>query len=104
MTSILKVSIVGAVILLISFGGAIWAAPVTIPVLVYAIWRDGLSRRWRSTAILVLALTVAQCVWAIAYVTVGESNPIVWLAPVVVFAVSIGAGTVFLFRRAYSDL
>lgn len=101
-TSILKVTVVGAAVLLISFGGAIWAAPVTIPLLAYAIWRDELSRRWRSTAVLVLALTVAQCAWAIAYVTVGESNPMVWLAPVIVFAVSIVAGTVVLFRRAYS--
>lgn len=102
MISILKVSIVGAAILLISFGGAIWAAPVTIPLLAYAIWRDGLNRRWRSAAVLVLALTAAQCVWAIAYVTVGESNPMVWLAPVVVFAMSIVAGTVVLSRRPYS--
>lgn len=84
MTSILKVSIVGAGILLISFGGAIWAAPVTTPLLVYVIWRDRLSRRWRSAAMLVLALTVTQCAWAIAYGAVGESNPIVWIAPVVV--------------------
>ena len=101
-TSILKVTVVGAAVILISFGGAIWAAPVTVPLLAYAIWRDGLSRRWRSTAVLVLALTAAQCAWAIAYVTVGESNPMVWLAPVIVFAMLIVAGTVVLFRRAYS--
>ena len=34
-------------------------------------------------------LVVAETVWALAYVTVGEQNPLIWLAPAV-FAVGGG--------------
>lgn len=91
---VFKVLIVGTAVLLLSFGGAIWTAPVTIPLLVYAILRVELTRLWHIIATLILALTVTQCAWAIMYLTVGESNPAVWIAPIVSFAIFVTVGTV----------
>lgn len=97
---VFKVLIVGTAILLLSFGGAIWAAPVTIPLLIYAICKVKLTCRWRIIAALILALTVTQCTWAIMYITVGESNPSVWIAPIAAFTISVTAITVtWVIRR-----
>ena len=94
-----RTAIVGAAVLLFSMGGAIYAAPVTIPLLAYAAMRDELARGWRIAGALVLALTVAECAWAGAYVTVGDSHPAIWLAPVVVLVASAAAGSLVLFRH-----
>ena len=96
----LKAAIITAMSLIFSMGGAaIFAAPVTAPLMIYVISRDELGRRWRIAAALILALTLAECAWAVAYITVGESSPAIWLAPVVVLALFATAGTVFLLRR-----
>ena len=100
---LLKASIIGAAVLLSSIGGAaIYAAPVTVPLLTYAITRGGLARGWRIVGALVLALTVAECAWAVAYVTAGDSHPAIWLAPAVVLVTFAAVGVSLLWRRAGS--
>jgi len=85
--------------LLISMGGAIVAAPVTLPLLWFSIRRPGLSRPWKVTAAVVLALTVAEFTWAAVYLTIGESKPLIWLVPLGAFALAASATTRTL-RRA----
>ena len=100
---LLKALIIGAAVLLFSIGGAaIYVAPVTVPLLTYAIIRGGLAQAWRISGALVLALTVADCAWAIAYVTVGYSHPAIWPAPVVDLVTFAAVGVALLWRRAGS--
>ena len=68
--------------LLISYGGGIVAAPVTLPFLHLAL-RQPLSPGLRRAAITVATLTAAEAGWALAYVIAGEARPWVWLIPVV---------------------
>ncbi len=85
---------VGSLILLVSYGGAIFAAPVTIPLLGYSIVRNILSGWWNIFAKLTLALTIAQATWAIVYLTFGESTPAIWLVPgIVLLIVTVGLFT-----------
>jgi len=79
--------------LLISMGGAIIAAPVTLPLLWISLRRPGLSRPWKITAAVVLALTAAEFTWAAVYLTLGESKPLNWLVPLAAFALSVSATT-----------
>lgn len=67
--------------LLITMGGAIVAAPLTVPLLTLsARVRSGFVR-W--AALVIAALTVGEVVWAATYVLVGEAKPWIWLAPLV---------------------
>ena len=101
----LKATIVVATILLISFGAAIYAAPVTVPLLSYATWSDRFNGRWRVVAASTLILTTVQCAWAITYLIVGESTPAIWLIPVVVFAIVASLLGISLVRSlAKSDI
>lgn len=68
--------------LLVSMGGAIVAAPLTLP-LMYLGVRRGPTRSFTIVGGLVSALTTAEVVWAAAYVTIGESEPWIWLLPTV---------------------
>jgi hypothetical protein len=70
-----------ATLLLASFGGAILAAPVTLPLLFIAARRVG-SHVYRIWAGVIVALTAAECVWALTYFAQGESTPAIWLLPV----------------------
>ncbi len=80
-----------SLILLASFGGAIFAAPVTIPLLAYSTVRNVLSGWWSIVTKLTLALTIAQGTWAIVYFTLGESIPAIWLVPgIVLLVVAVG--------------
>jgi len=79
--------------LLISMGGAILAAPVTLPLLWFSIRDPDLSRPWRVTAAVVLALTVAEFTWAAVYLTLGEAKPSIWLLPLGAFALAASATT-----------
>jgi len=85
--------------LLISMGGAIIAAPVTLPLLWFALRRPSLSRPWRITAAVVLALTAAEFTWAAAYLPLGESKPLIWLLPLGAFALAASATTLSLGAR-----
>ena len=72
-----------ATLLLISFGGAIVAAPVTIPLLLWAA-RASPSKGYRVWAGIVIVLTIAEVAWAITYFAVGEAKPAIWLVPMLV--------------------
>ena len=96
---LLVVLIVGAAALLFSMGGAILAAPVTVPVVTYAITRDELTRGWRIAGGLILALTLAQCAWAVGFFVLDETHLAVWLYPVVVLAICAAVGISLLFRH-----
>lgn len=73
-------------VLLLSMGGAIVAAPVTVPLMIRAVRRQP-GRAWRPAAALLGAATLAEVAWAATYVTVGESGPWIWLLPLVAAAV-----------------
>lgn len=68
--------------LLLSMGGAIVAAPLTVPLLV-RIARRHPRRAWRGCAVVLAAATVAEVAWALVYVTAGETRPWIWLVPLV---------------------
>lgn len=96
---LLRVLIVGAAASLFSMGGAILAAPVTVPVLTYAITRDEIARGWRITGGLILALTLAQCAWAVGFFVLDETHLAVWLYPVIVLAICAAIGIALIFRH-----
>src|SRR5437879_6428608 len=71
-----------AAVLLLSMGGAIVAAPMTLPLL-YASARSSNNSFFRGIAGSVAALTALEVVWAIIYLTVGEAKPWIWLIPLI---------------------
>ena len=89
------VVLVIASVLLISQGGAIVAAPVTLPLLAWA--SRTASRGFRAAAVLVVGLTIAECAWAFIYVSAGEAQPAIWLVPV-----AAGLTTTLVFAAALS--
>src|SRR5205809_2776032 len=84
-----------AAFLLVSYGGAIVAAPATLPLLYLALRRDETGRRLRLVIVVVAALTAAETGWAVTYVAVGEARPWIWLLPL-----AAGVGTVAAYARA----
>ena len=68
--------------LLFSFGGAIYAAVLTVPGLTYLAVRST-STTFRICAAGIVSLTVAECVWALTYVTLGEHTSAIWLVPTI---------------------
>jgi hypothetical protein len=77
--------------LLVSLGGAIVAAPVTVPVMFLAASRHPTSA-FRVTTAVLGSLTVAEAVWAVTYLAVDEAKPRIWLLPMVAglaFAVAV---------------
>ncbi|HYH49013.1 MAG TPA: hypothetical protein VEG38_05640 [Acidimicrobiia bacterium] len=80
--------------LLLSMGGAIVAAPLTLPLL-YLVVRSGrYATGVRTAAVLVAALTVAEVAWAATYLVLAEVQPWIWLAPAMA-----GAGTATALAR-----
>lgn len=83
--------------LLLSMGGAIVAAPLTLPLLYLAVSGGRLGAGLRTAAVVVAALTVAEVAWAATYLAMAEAQPWIWLVPA-------GAGTataaIFTRRRA----
>jgi hypothetical protein len=69
-------------VLLVSMGGAIIAAPLTIPLIFVAVCRHP-TRTFRILGTLIASLTVAEFAWAAVYVTAGEAKPWIWLIPCV---------------------
>ena len=69
-----------AAFLLVSMGGAIVAAPVTVPLMVTAVRRHP-TPAFRTVGAALVALTVAEVAWALTYVTAGEARPWIWLLP-----------------------
>ncbi len=68
--------LVGTVLLLLSMGGAILAAPVLLPLLWWAARTTG--RGIRVLGAILAALVVAEVAWAGVYVVVGERQPSIW--------------------------
>ena len=66
--------------LLLSMGGAIIAAPLTVP-LMYIVASRHPTRGFWTAATVLSALTVAEVVWALTYLTVHETQPWIWLLP-----------------------
>jgi hypothetical protein len=73
---------VAAGFLLASMGGAILAAPVTLPLMLVATRRHP-TRSFRVSAAIIAGATAAEVAWAVAYVIAGEAGPWIWLAPLV---------------------
>jgi hypothetical protein len=77
--------------LLLSMGGAIVAAPLTVPLLYLAVRTGRLGTALRVTAVVIAALTVAEVAWAATYLTMAEAQPWIWLLPVTAGAATAGA-------------
>lgn len=68
--------------LLLSMGGAIVAAPLTLPLLYLTVRQGEVGAGLRAAAIAIAALTVAEVAWAATYLAVAEAGPWIWLLPV----------------------
>src|SRR3954464_7341308 len=82
----------GAAFLLLSIGGgAIFGAPLTMPLL-YLAARTSRSPSYRMAAGVVAALTAAEAGWAVTYTVGGEANASIWAAPL---TAALGVMTLF---------
>jgi uncharacterized BrkB/YihY/UPF0761 family membrane protein len=96
-------SIVGGVVfvvagvLLLSMGGAVIAAPATVPLMNIAAsqHRTPAFRRW---AVFLSALTMAEVAWALTYLALDEAQPWIWLVPSLA-VVAVAAACNALLRR-----
>jgi hypothetical protein len=77
--------------LLLSMGGAIVAAPVTVP-LMFVSSRRHPTRPFRITGAALSSLTVAEVAWACWYVARVEEPPWIWFVPL-----TAAVGTALLF-------
>jgi len=80
--------------LLLSMGGAIVAAPLTIPLLYLTGRSDRAGVGLRTAVVVIAALTVAEVAWAATYLAVAEAQPWIWLVPV-----AAGAATAATFAH-----
>jgi len=85
--------------LLLSMGGAIVAAPLTVPLLFRAVRGDRISAGLRTAAVVIAALTVAEVAWAATYLAIAEAQPWIWLVPA-----GAGAATAATFGRTRGAL
>lgn len=69
-----------AAFLLLSWGAAIFAAPVTVPLMFLASRRHP-TVAFRITGVVLGGLTVAEVVWYLTYLQVTEAKPWIWLLP-----------------------
>ena len=90
-----RVVVAIAAFLLVSMGGAIVAAPLTLPLLWLVVRADRTGPALRAAAVAVAALTVVEIVWAATYLAVDEAQPWIWLLPV-----AAGAGATVALLRA----
>lgn len=72
--------LVVSALLLLSWGAAVFASPVTLTAM-YRTTRRQPSVGVRVAAGVIGALTAAEAVWAITYVVAGEGRPWIWLVP-----------------------
>src|SRR5215831_2103921 len=68
--------------LLVSMGGAIVAAPITIP-LMWVVTRRHATPAFRVAGSLLVGATLAELVWALTYIAIDEAKPWIWLLPLV---------------------
>jgi energy-converting hydrogenase Eha subunit G len=66
--------------LLMSMGGAVVAAPLTLPLLYLAARRHP-TRAFRWAAGIIGGLTAVELAWALVYFVDGEARPSIWLLP-----------------------
>jgi len=85
--------LVVSTVLLVSYGGAILLAPVTVPLVVLAARNSG-GLGFKAWAGTVVVLTVAELAWALTYVAQGEATPAIWLVPTLA-----AAGAAFGYSR-----
>ena len=71
-----------AAFLLLSMGGAIVAAPLTVP-LMFVVVRRRPTTGFRVTGAVLTGATVAEVVWALTYLAADEAKPWIWLLPLV---------------------
>lgn len=69
-----------AAFLLVSMGGAVVAAPLTVPLMTVVTHRHP-TRAFRTAGAVLIGATVAEVVWALTYVAGGEAKPWIWLLP-----------------------
>ncbi|MGI8983915.1 MAG: hypothetical protein ACR2HM_05205 [Acidimicrobiales bacterium] len=74
------VTFVVAGVLLLSMGGAIVAAPATLPLMLIARSVHP-TPAFRVAATVLSALTVAEVIWALTYLAVDEAKPWIWVLP-----------------------
>lgn len=94
-----RVLVAVSAFLLLSMGGAILAAPLTVPLLYLAVRGDRLGAGLRTAAVAIAALTVAEVAWAATYLGLAEAKPWIWLLPA-----AAGAITASAFARSRSGL
>lgn len=94
-----RVLVMVSACLLLSMGGTIVAAPLTLPLLYLAASSGRLSAGLRTAAVVVAALTVAEVAWAATYLAVAEAEPWIWLVPV-----AAGGATAAAFVRTPGTL
>jgi hypothetical protein len=79
-----------AAFLLISMGGAIIAAPLTVS-LMFVVTHRHPTTAFRAIATVLTGATVAEVAWALTYVVADEAKPWIWLIPLVAAIVSMTA-------------
>src|SRR5882762_3551807 len=94
-----RVLVAVSAFLLLSMGGAIVAAPLTLPLLYLAVQCDRIGAGLRTAAVVIAALTVAEVAWAATYLAVAEAKPWIWLLPV-----AAGVATASALGRSRSGL
>ena len=88
-----RVLVAVSAVLLLSMGGAIVAAPLTLPLLYLAIRGGRMSAGLRAAAVVIAALTMAEVAWAATYLAVEETQPWIWFLPVAAGAATASAYT-----------
>ena len=82
-------------LLLLSYGGAVIAGPVTLPLTYLAVRRHP-TRPFRWVGGVLAGLTTVEVAWAVVYVLDGETKPSIWLLPltagVAVLALFVSSG------------
>jgi hypothetical protein len=94
-----RVLVAVSAFLLLSMGGAVVAAPLTLPLLYLAVRHREVGAGLRMAAIVIAALTVAEVAWAATYLAAAEAGPWIWLLPV-----AAGAGTAVALVRPPAGL
>ena len=79
-----------AAFLLISMGGAIIVAPLTIP-LMFVVTRRHPTTAFRAIGAVLTGATVAEVVWALTYVVADEAKPWIWLVPLIAAVIAMAA-------------
>lgn len=92
LAAVARLAIAGlTIVLMMSWGGQFFAAPVLLPSLWWAI-RTARAPLTAALLTIIGALLMAELGWALAYTLVRERQPWIWMAPAISFC-----GTVLLF-------